>query len=191
MKILLDLWYIWLLILVSALAKLFMPAINGWFGEIKTLPYYLKLLSSREYQVLNNVILSSDSGTTQVDHIVVSLYGVFVIGNINYTGLISGSEKSDQWTQSINKEKNRFVNPIHQIQAQVVAIEAQLAQFPKVPIIPIIAFSSKSSLKVNTTSHVVNFDKVNIVIRSYTNKILSRDDVASICTILQREEKQG
>lgn len=186
MEMLLDYWYLWLLILLAALLKVFMPLISGWFGE-KTLSYYLKLLSPKEYKVLNDVILSTDSGTTQVNHIIVSLYGVFVIEAKTYTGSISGSEKSSQWSQNIDGKKTRLVNPLQQNHANVQAIKARLRRFSEVPIIPIVAFSPKCVLKVNTTSHVVYFDKVNIIIRSYTNKILSWDNVTAICSILQSE----
>jgi len=37
-------------------------------------------------------------GTTQIDHIVVSRYGIFVIETKNYRGWIFGSEKQRDWT---------------------------------------------------------------------------------------------
>ncbi len=51
---------------------------------------------------------------TQLDHVVVSRFGVFVIETKNYRGWIFGSEKQPQWTQQIYRQKNRFQNPLHQ-----------------------------------------------------------------------------
>ena len=76
-NILINFWYIWLLVLVTAVYRVFKPTIKGWFGE-KMMAGYLSRLPE-EYTVLNDVILPTETGTTQIDHIVVSPYGVFVI----------------------------------------------------------------------------------------------------------------
>ncbi len=43
-------------------------------------------LSSEEYLSVHDVVLPTTRGETQIDHIVLSLYGVFVIETKNYTG---------------------------------------------------------------------------------------------------------
>jgi len=53
-------------------------------------------------------------GTTQLDHVVISPFGIFVIETKNYKGWIFGSEKQRQWTQQIYRTKHRFQNPLHQ-----------------------------------------------------------------------------
>jgi hypothetical protein len=58
---------------------------------------------------LHDITIPSVKGkTTQIDHVVVSEYGVFVIETKNYTGWIVGDEKSDYWTQVIYKRKERL-----------------------------------------------------------------------------------
>jgi hypothetical protein len=42
-KILFEVWYLWVLVLLAALYRLFKPAIKGWFGE-KTIALYLNRL---------------------------------------------------------------------------------------------------------------------------------------------------
>jgi len=189
-KIVLDiifkLWYLWLLLLLAALLNLFKPTIKGWFGE-KTIAFYLHRLPQEEYTVINDIILPTETGTTQIDHIVVSLYGVFVIETKNYKGWIYGSEKSAQWTQNIYGKKSSFMNPIRQNFAHVKAVEALITQFPSFPIIPIVAFSPNCDLKVKTTSHVVYFQRVYGVIRKYTENVVNNDDIASIVGLLHSE----
>lgn len=72
--------------------------------------WYLRGLSE-EYTVLNDVILPTQAGTTQINHIVVSPYGVFDIETKNYKGWIFGGVKSTQWTQNIYGRKSNFMNP--------------------------------------------------------------------------------
>ena len=54
-----------------------------------------------EYIVLEDVILETTRGTTQIDHVVVSKYGVFAIETKNYRGDIYGDDSRRQWTQII------------------------------------------------------------------------------------------
>jgi hypothetical protein len=52
-----------------------------------------------DYHLLNHVTLKHRGGTTQVDHILVSRFGVFVIETKDYTGWIFANPKHDTWTQ--------------------------------------------------------------------------------------------
>ena len=67
-------WPAFVLIIIGILFKYFYPQIKGALGE----GFLGKLLSSLpkdKYFVLNNIMLQTDSGTKQIDHIVVSVYG--------------------------------------------------------------------------------------------------------------------
>ena len=46
-------------------------------------------------------MLATKSGTTQIDHVVVSKYGLFTIETKNYRGKIYGDDARDKWTQVI------------------------------------------------------------------------------------------
>jgi len=45
-------------------------------------------LPKEQYTVLHNITLPTDDGTTQIDHIVVSRFGVFVVETKNMKGWI-------------------------------------------------------------------------------------------------------
>tara|TARA_B100000315_G_scaffold164806_1_gene153455 strand:- start:1671 stop:2195 length:525 start_codon:yes stop_codon:yes gene_type:complete len=64
---------------------------KGWFGEQKT-EFNLWLSLDKElYRRFHNVIIPSNNGTTQVDHILVSPFGLFIVETKNRTGWIYGS----------------------------------------------------------------------------------------------------
>ena len=89
----------------------------------------LKRLGSKEFKVFNNVIINTSKGSSQIDHVVVSVYGIFVIETKNYTGWIHGSEHSEYWTQTIFKTRNKFRNPIKQNWAHIYALKEILHDF--------------------------------------------------------------
>lgn len=106
----------WLLFLIGVLIlfyKIFRTKIKGEIGE-KKIAMYLSLLKSSDYKVMNNVVLNKNGRTTQIDHIVISDYGVFVIEMKNYKGWILGGEYSEYWTQALFHRKEKLYNPIRQ-----------------------------------------------------------------------------
>ena len=69
----------------------------------------------RNCVVINDVIMKTKTGTTQIDLIIVSVYGIFVIETKNHTGVIFGSDNSKYWTQVLyNGAHKLFFNPVVQ-----------------------------------------------------------------------------
>lgn len=75
-----------------------------------------------KYKVLNNITLQTDGRTTQIDHVVVSNLGLFVIETKNYKGWIIGDEYSEYWTQVIYKRKEKLYNHIRQNYGHLMAL---------------------------------------------------------------------
>ena len=89
-----------------------MPSWKGKFSE--NLVYNEMLRLPDEYIIFNDLLFKSNEHSTQIDHLVVSPYGVFVIETKGYKGWIFGGENSEYWTQVIYKSKHQFYNPIKQ-----------------------------------------------------------------------------
>lgn len=91
-----------------------MRALKGWLGEkTVTLGMWLSL-NHRVYQRFHDVVVPSGNGTTQIDHILVSPFGILVIETKNMNGWIFGSGNQPQWTQMMGRRKYRFQNPLRQ-----------------------------------------------------------------------------
>lgn len=71
-------------------------------------------LNGDTYKFFRDVILPTENSTTQIDHIVVSKFGIFVIETKNMTGWIYGCETDTNWTQVLFRNKYRFQNPLRQ-----------------------------------------------------------------------------
>lgn len=65
------------------------------------MPYYNSLTITISSMML---CFKTDKGSTQIDHIVVSKYGVFAIETKNYRGEIYGDDNREKWTQIIVTE---------------------------------------------------------------------------------------
>lgn len=167
------------LILVFILAY-FRSAIRGRQGEA-SVARRLKSLPQTEYTVFNDLLVKNNGYSSQIDHVVVSRYGVFVIETKNYNGWIYGGEHSEHWTQNIWGNKYRFYNPILQNQGHIKALKYHLSVH-NFPFISIVAFSSNATLRSNFNNHDVCYirDVVQHILRQ---KIILLSDVEVETTV--------
>jgi len=155
---------------------------KGFLGEtVINVAMWLKL-EKDVYHRLNNITLPlANSGSTQIDHIIVSVYGIFVIETKNYKGWIYGSENQRQWTQSFpNGSKYKFQNPLRQnylhIKTLADLLGLELSYFHSM-----IAFIGECELKTRDElpEHVLTGGMVSYV-KKKQDKILTEDEVTSI-----------
>jgi len=118
-------------------------------------------------------MLHTGSRTTQIDHIVVSNYGIFVIETKNYKGWIIGNEFDDYWTQIIFKRKEKLYNPIKQNFGHIQALKSVLNEFSDINYISVVAFTTKADLKVTANTDVVYTVNLLRIIRKYNNETIS------------------
>ncbi len=162
----------WILLVISILSTIFYKKFRGFMGEfwVKT---ELNKLPQDKYIVLNNVMIRSSKGSHQIDHIVISKYGIFVIEMKNYFGLITGDEYKDKWTQHLGKNKYYFNNPIHQNYGHIKALE-ELLQMDESKFISVICISNQAKVEVKA-KNVTQLDFLNRLIQSYNTEILNED----------------
>lgn len=109
-----QLWWLLLILLGLSLLRVFLPDLKGKIGEWVVQRQAKQHLDER-YILLNDLTLpDQDGGTTQIDHVLLSPFGVFVIESKNYKGWIFGSARQKMWTQKIYKKSYQFQNPLHQ-----------------------------------------------------------------------------
>ena len=130
---------------------------KGDWGESRVAKR-LRKLKGEEYLVLNDLLLKTNRGSSQIDHIVISQYGIFVIETKNYSGWIFGNEKSEDWTQSIYRKKTKFRNPIKQNWSHIYALKDVLSDYKQATYHPIVVFTGNAELKNIESSIPVIYD---------------------------------
>ncbi len=103
-------------LLVTFLKKRYLPKVKGVLGEWSVNQALHSKLNPKEYEVLEDLLLPDGrGGLTQIDHVVLSPFGVFVIETKNWDCWIFGSEKGNEWTLSYpGGAKRRTMNPLNQ-----------------------------------------------------------------------------
>ena len=172
-----------------ALKKAFQPSPTaiGRKGESKVESKLGWKLDSSEYHRFHDLQLPSGYGSTQIDHVVVSRYGVFVIETKNYSGWIFGNEKSKVWTQVLYGEKHKFQNPLRQNYKHTKAIESFLTLHSSA-VFSVVVFVGSGEFRTAMPSNVIYVNRLVRYIRSKSNPKISSSKVAWIVDRLERRK---
>lgn len=130
-----------------------------------------------EYHLLNHVTLRLKDRTTQIDHILVSRYGVFVIETKHYKGWIFANAQHSTWTQVIFKHKLRFQNPIFQNRLHVRAVQELLDFLPPDSIRSIVVFTGDAEFKTEIPAGVIELRHLVEHVRASSNEVMSTNRV--------------
>lgn len=159
-----------------------MSLFKGWIGELRTKFHLWFWLRSKSYHRFHDIILPSKNGTTQIDHLIISVYGIFIIETKNKKGWIYGSEKKANWTQSIFGRKYSFQNPLRQTFRQK-KILSEFLQLDESYIHPIVYFNGDCAFKTLMPENVLDSDLAKYI-RSYQIEKLSTAQVdLAVCQV--------
>ena len=173
------------LALIGGFIECFRLRDKGKFGEQIVHTILLQGLPKEEYKILDDVFLPiGELGTTQIDHIIVSVYGVFVVETKNYSGWIFADAYSPEWTQVLGKQKHQFQNPIRQNFLHINAIADNLG-LPKEIIHGIVAFSDNSEFKTVKPKGVVYFTQIASEIKKQDKPTIRQDEADDIFSAIR------
>ena len=146
------LWIIAIIgIIVAIIVKKNMTQVVGFAGEYWVQKELNKLPG--EYLFLSDVMLEIDGKTTQIDHIVFSKYGIFVIETKQRNTYITGNEHDKYWIVKSGRKKHYMYNPIHQNYGHKKAIEQILGLEDK-QVIDIVCVSGQANLRIKSNKVV-------------------------------------
>ncbi|MEE1207175.1 MAG: NERD domain-containing protein [Muribaculaceae bacterium] len=184
---------------LKKIVKAFCKAIQRFFdfswngpnlGEI-SVACRLKNLDVKLYTVLNDVRLQNHNRTTQIDHIVVSPYGLFVIETKDYSGKIYGGYDSQIWKQYIGHESYRIYNPRLQNLGHIKFLIEKFPQLQKYSshIHSIVVFTYSSELKLrsdyNAEIDVMRPNNILWHIKTFTEEIITQEECNAIADAIR------
>src|SRR6266436_2233893 len=129
--------------------------------------------------LLNNVTLPTENGTTQIDHILVTEAGLYIIETKHYAGWIFGNLHSDYWTQTIYRKKSRFRNPLLQNYGHLKTVEA-LFKLPGSAFIGLVVFTGSAELKTDLGPNTILLDQLLVCIEQRREKVLDERQMAFV-----------
>lgn len=180
--------FFWLIVIAVFVLMCKNPVFKGWIGEFIVNVYGWFALNHKKYRIIKNVTIASRDGTTQIDHIIVSRYGIFVIETKNMKGWIYGSESQRQWIQVIYGKKTRFMNPLHQNYGHIKAL-SDLLDVDEDHLHSIIAFVGNHTFKTPMPSNVKSGLGCFDYIKSRQQHVFDQEEVEEFIQAIRTNRK--
>lgn len=174
------LWIVPLVLLIFFLAS---PRFRGDIAETRTRRVLAAGLEKNRYTVFNNLLIPSSGGTTLIDHVVISKFGIFVLESQYARGWISGTEVQGQWKQTFLGRFTHFDNPMHRNRLKQEALE-KLLGFPASRFHPIVVMTGHKGFKTSQPEKVVEPEKLLAFMRKKAQPLLSGEQADQALKII-------
>lgn len=183
-----SLWWVIFIFVFLGLYAVFKPYLKGRFGEL-AVATHVRLYLKAHYILLNDCTLPVEaSGTTQIDHILLSPYGIFVIETKNYKGWIFGQERQKTWTQKIYKKSYQFQNPLHQNYKHTRVLENILADIVGADVIhSIVVFMPDCTFKTEMPKNVFRGAAWVDYVKQFKDDVISPIELKQIQLRIEKE----
>lgn len=147
--------------------------VRGRVGE-SVINRLLVALNPRRYTLIKGVLLPTLIGNIQVDHVLVSTYGIFVVEAINWGGQVKGEKNDLEWVH-IDSAGNELKhdNPMIQNAVNMIALQ-ELLGLGFDDFMPILAFISAVELDLDVDISVANVNNLTKIIKSHKDKRFTR-----------------
>lgn len=160
---------------------------KGKSGENFVSKKIISVLGKEKYVLLNDILLPSNNniGMTQIDHIIVSYFGIFCIETKAYNGYIFGRAIDENWTQTFYNRKTRFYNPLKQNYCHIKAIEELLKPLNfNIQIRSFIIFPNAKKLNIIGTDSVGYAKDIIKKIEFFNRQVFSYEDIKKIVELI-------
>lgn len=178
------------LALVACLAVLVVPALPRLKGQIGARRVHRRLqqaLPASHYTVLRDVTVrratATGVDTSQIDHVVVSPYGIFVIANKHYSGWIFGAQREPQWTRVYFRFRRQFQNPLRQNDEQIRALQ-ELLGLDAAAFHSLVVFSGSAEIRTPVPPNVTRLGGMLPYIQVRTGELLGFEEAARVAGVL-------
>jgi hypothetical protein len=152
--------------------------IKGWLGEKSLTLGMWVFLNENIYRRIDNIIVPASDGTTQIDHVLVSVYGIFVVETKNLQGWIFGSPDQREWTQVIYGKKYQFQNPLRQNYRHTKCLSEYLRLDHGI-FRSVVMFMSECTFKTQMPDNVLN-SGFRAYLGKFTHLCLTPEQVADV-----------
>jgi restriction system protein len=172
----------WLLGVAETVMSI-MSFIKGWFGEAQGAFAQWAFLDQSIYTSLNNITIPTSNGTTQIDHIIVSRHGIFVVEAKNIEGWIFGEKKQKQWVVVRFGRKFRIQNPLHQNYRHTSAI-IEFLGIDTAKVQSMVMFWGNCEFKTEMPTNVINSGYIHYI-KSFSAVVFTDTEVSCIIRALK------
>lgn len=158
--------------------------IKGASGEMVVNLLTMLELPADIYHRYHDVTLPHGSKTTQIDHLIVSVYGVFILETKNLSGYIIAHPGDRNWTQLYKDGQHRsFLSPLKQndYHRQAVAQLLKPLNISTGILYPIVVFTGNAKFASPLPPGTLLLKNLLVYITCFQNPVISLDEKRRLC----------
>jgi hypothetical protein len=159
-------------------------AVKGQRGEFIVRQTLLSKLSRYDYQILENIKLDYRDGVIQIDHIVVSRYGIFLVECLHTSGTLTASEHASKWSRKWRGMNKSVVNPMRKNRVHLNVLAARLG-LPESLFHPLVVITANTGFDGPMPSGVVKTGGMLPFIRIRNDEQLDPDRIVDIASEIE------
>lgn len=164
-------------------------ALQQWWGAVRIRKLLQLELPRSHYTILQNVWLADHQQPVHIDHLVISVYGLFAIKQVATGGLISGKPGDARWLRSGLRKEQVFPNPLFECLNEVKAlrtllgIDASLLNFALV-------FTGRVRFSTPMPINVTRLDGLPLFIEGRDKLLIDFDDLPVLLGRIQAAQPE-
>lgn len=172
-------------------SNLFQPLSKGEIGEKMVINELKRHFPKKDNYLINNVTLKTEERSTQIDHILINQFGIFVIETKHYSGWIYGNEKKQYWTQTYQRGKRfQFYNPIKQNEAHINKLRKYLSHIPRENFTSIIVFTGDGTIRNEISNNTIYLEELVTYIKKFKSIKLEIQDIHTTIGRIEYHRKE-
>lgn len=167
-----------------------MGTVKGKWGEwtVRRSLFWLKLFHPHDYIVRHGVLLQEGQHSQELDHVVISKFGIFAIETKSKGGVIYGNEDDKHWKQVMTAQlTHEFHNPLLQNKGHIKSLKSILGE---VTIHSVVVFIN-GRFGNPMPAHVMRQQRLRPYLRTFKQEVYSRADVERLADTLRSAAVRG
>jgi hypothetical protein len=177
-------WHLaWIIPAVLLIAYLGSPRHRGRRAFQRVRRLLRNSLDRRQYVQFHDIALPAGGGTVQIDHLLVSRFGIFIIVSEYRPGTIRGGESQELWKQRTLARSQDWPNPLHRAKLQMEALQ-RLLDYPRKCFQIFVAVDGQPVLGKEMPKEVVPASKLVELLRSRTQQVLTAEQADRASTAI-------
>lgn len=154
--------------------------LSSEIAELTVVDALTDCVKNEPHHIMQNVTLRlSNGGSSQIDVILISQRGIFVVEVKNFRGIIEGEKDQPIWYQSRGFEKREFRNPIDQNYSHTRALN-ECFDIPLKLMHSLVVFSGESRFKVEMPHNVITLSELKGFVEAHEPEMLTEQQMMKI-----------
>ena len=164
------------------------PNSKGTFGEmIVTSMFTSKFFGNEERYLINNLFFEDETGTHQIDHVLIYHKGIFAIETKHLEGLVVGTLGEKKWYTQLGANKYELYSPVAQNETHVRVLKKFFEN--KYKVFSVVVFTKENKPR-GIGDPCVNFSELkNYIINYPIDEELTSEQMQEIYTQLNEYKR--